>query len=95
MHELALCKGIHDGLGSADRSCLLTLFCVLDPLLPIDLYQVGLQRGDGSLNNLGHHGEVLMGLLQLGCRDPDLSVRGDVLTSLVKNLGKEESGEER
>ena len=39
-----------------------------------------------SLDDLGYHVEVLMSFLQLGCCDPDQSVSGNVLTSLVEHL---------
>ena len=39
-----------------------------------------------SVDDLLHHGDVAVGLLQLGGGGPDLSVRGDVLTSLVQHL---------
>ena len=39
-----------------------------------------------SVDDLLHHGDVAVGLLQLGGSGPDLSVRGDVLTSLVQHL---------
>ena len=57
----------------------------LYPLFPVDLHTVGPQRGDGSVYDLLHHLSVAVGLLQLGGGDPDVTVSGDVLASLVQD----------
>ena len=41
---------------------------------------------DGPEDDLLYHGLVAVGLLQLGGRDPDLPVGGDVLPRLVQHL---------
>lgn len=57
----------------------------LNPLFTVDLHAVGPQRADGSVDNLLHHLHVAVGLLQLGGRDPDMPVCGDVFSSFVQN----------
>lgn len=52
------------------------------PHVLVDLDSVGGETGDGSVDDLVDHLVVAVGLLQLGGRDPDLSVRGDVLPGL-------------
>lgn len=57
----------------------------LYPLLSVDLHTIGTQRSDGSVNDLVHHLRVAVGLFQLGSSDPNVTIGGDVLSSLVQD----------
>lgn len=76
----------HNSLRSRDALRLFALLCILDPLVAVDFHHVVAQRCDRSLDDLLHHRQVVIGLLQCCGRDPDLAVSGDVFTRLVQNL---------